>query len=255
MHIVITNDDGYLAPGLTALHAALGAQHKITVVAPLAERSGCGHAATLAGRIEVRRHSHPEMGEVYSVDGTPVDCVRLAVAELVKEPIDLVIAGINRGANLGVVEAVQSGTLAAAREASFCGIGGIGISQMYRKDDPIDWTVSSRLAELILPQVMAACGDATVVWNVNLPAPTSGSSPRGVRVIPLSPDPMAISYDSDDGAAGAGCGYRFRGDYDARPVLPDTDVAALFDGYVVVTPLLRNPTDTTTLNSPPAFHL
>ncbi len=243
MHILLTNDDGIDAAGLTALHGAVGPAHRVTVVAPSGERSVCSHASTLDGNLTVRRLQHEAMGSVYAVDGTPVDCVRLAVAELADEPIDCVIAGINRGANVSIVDVSQSGTVAAAREAGFCGIPGIAISQSFRKGEEVDWDRATKLSALLLPQLLSDDAGVVRVWSVNYPAMSAGEMPVGVRIVPLATDQIPLVFGSDDHPLDEQRAYHYLGVYESRTITPGTDVAAVFGNEVAVTPLGIDPTD------------
>ena len=126
MRILLTNDDGIHAQGLWALHAALAPGHEVTVVAPDRERTGVGHAITL--HQPLRAASLAVNGaEGYAVNGTPADCVKLAVLEILGGRPDLVVSGLNPGANVGV-NINYSGTVAAAREAALGGIPAIAAS-------------------------------------------------------------------------------------------------------------------------------
>jgi 5'-nucleotidase len=138
MTVVLTNDDGFEAPGLLAAFEALRGMDGVHVVAPRAERSACSHTITLKSPIGVERITHGGLGTVYAVDGTPADCIRLAFAALIEGPIDLVVSGINRGANAGV-DTFYSGTIAGAREAAILGIPAIAVSQAVRRGVEADW--------------------------------------------------------------------------------------------------------------------
>ncbi|MCF8068653.1 MAG: 5'/3'-nucleotidase SurE [Desulfobacterales bacterium] len=127
MNILLTNDDGIFAPGLWALHKQFSANHDITVVAPDRERSAIGHAITLHEPLRQTFMTVNGYGEGYAVNGTPADCVKLAITELLDVKPDIVISGINPGANAGV-NLNYSGTVSAAREAALSGIDAIAVS-------------------------------------------------------------------------------------------------------------------------------
>ncbi|MEE9297314.1 MAG: 5'/3'-nucleotidase SurE [Phycisphaerae bacterium] len=248
MHILLTNDDGFDAPGLMALHRAIDRVHRITVVAPRGQRSTCGHASTLAGPVDVQQVTHDLLGDVFTVAGTPVDCVRLGVAELADGPVDCVVSGINQGANVSVVDVAQSGTVAAAREAAFCGIRGIAVSQMYRKNVDTDWDGASRLVSRLLPQLLDVAVPASCFWNVNLPCLLPGEEPAGVRLLPASTDQIPLVFTSEDAPSSRERTYHYRGVYSARTISPGTDVAAVFENEIAVTPMMIDPTDKTILS-------
>lgn len=242
MHILLTNDDGYDAPGLVALYQAIDRSHRISVVAPAGEQSICGHSATLRGPMSVRLHEHELMGQVFAVEGTPVDCVRLAISQLLNSPVDRVLSGINAGANVTIVDVNCSGTVAAAREAAFCGIPAAAISQMYRKGHAVDWTSATRVVVGLLPQLWSGAAAAVKLWNVNLPALPPGQLPSRIRVLPLSTDPIPLVFESRDDPDGRGRVCEYRGLYESRKVKPGTDIAAVFADEVSITPLDVDPT-------------
>ncbi len=128
MNIVLTNDDGFEAPGILAAHRALEGLGKIHVIAPAVERSACSHMITLRGPITVERVTRDELGPIFAIGGTPADCIRLAHAELVNGPIDLVVSGINSGLNVGI-NVRYSGTVAGAAEGGMQCVGGGSLAQ------------------------------------------------------------------------------------------------------------------------------
>jgi len=137
MNILLTNDDGFYAKGLWALHERFATKHSVTVVAPDRERSAVGHAITLDGPLRVKRISISNGSVGYAVSGTPADCIKLGIHEIYKNRPDLVVAGINPGANLGV-NVNYSGTVAAAKEAALMGIIGISVSIENKKAKFLD---------------------------------------------------------------------------------------------------------------------
>ena len=139
------------------------------MVAPAREQSACSHTATLWGEILVRQIEHEVMGSVFAAEGTPADCVRLAIAKLVDEPIDCVLSGINRGANISVVDVASSGTVAAAREAAFSGLRAVSVSQFFSDGHAIDWPKATRIVRGLLGQLLDPATPRADVWSVNLP--------------------------------------------------------------------------------------
>jgi 5'-nucleotidase len=245
MHLLLTNDDGYKAPGILALYRAIPQEHRISVVAPASERSSCGHAASLSGAIRVNRVKHDMMGEIFAVDGTPVDCVRLACSELIDERMDWVISGINRGANVSVVDVHTSGTVAGAREAAMCGMGGIAVSQMFLKGRPIDWERASQIFSSLLPQLVEASHEGVKLWNVNFPALPPSEQPRGICVVPLAHDHIPLAYEQSAGDGGRQIDFEYGGYFETRTMSEGTDLASLFEGKVVITPLCVDATERT----------
>lgn len=162
MHILISNDDGYSAEGLVQLAKALGTQARVTVVAPDRNRSGASNSLTLDRPLRVSR---AENG-FFRVDGTPTDCVHLAITGLLEDEPDMVFAGINHGANLGD-DVLYSGTVAAATEGRFLGLPAIAISLAGEDPKHFDTaiTVALRLFERILQQPLPS----DTILNVNVP--------------------------------------------------------------------------------------
>jgi 5'-nucleotidase len=123
MRILLSNDDGVGSPGIDALAAALRGQHEVWIVAPDRERSGCSHAITVDGPVVTRRRGERE----FACSGLPVDCVNMALAHVLPEAPDIVVSGINHGANLGT-DVLYSGTAAAARQATLRGVPALAVS-------------------------------------------------------------------------------------------------------------------------------
>lgn len=258
MRILLTNDDGYDAPGLRALWTAVGllADVDIDVVAPECVQSGKGHS--ISRTIRCRKVSVEPIGEVLTTDGTPADCVRAALALPGRLRPQWVIAGINRGSNLGV-DVYYSGTVAAAREAAMHGIPALAISQLVKAGLPDDWATSSRLAAAVIAAILQpekpapagadgaihrmvkeVCtkhrpiGDGpTPCWNVNLPKPADGRPPQVVRMVPVCTLPLPTEYThrlAEDGLAI----LEDAGSYHERPHRPGTDIAEAFGGIVTI---------------------
>jgi 5'/3'-nucleotidase len=253
LHVLLTNDDGFEAPGLAALFRAFHGQCRLSVVAPAGECSRVGAASTMSGPIRVRRVVHDIMGTVDVVEGMPADCVRLGLTELLDEPVDCVIAGINYGANISVVDIAMSGTVAAAREAGILGTPGMAVSQMFRGDEPVDWTSAATITRRLLPQLFRVAVDPAVVWNVNLPVLDNGNEPEGARVVPVSNDHLPMQFSSDGRDLTTGRTYEYAGCYEDRTIAPNTDVALAFSREVSITPLRINPTDTSAIRTDAKF--
>lgn len=152
MRFLLTNDDGYDAPGLRALHQAVRGLPgvEISVIAPAVAQSGMGHSTTES--FTCREARLEGMGQVIVAEGTPPDCVRAALHLPGHPRPDWVLAGINRGSNLGV-DIFYSGTVAAAREAAMLGVPAIAISQLVKPAIPDDWPGSARLAAAIIAAI------------------------------------------------------------------------------------------------------
>jgi 5'-nucleotidase len=218
--LLLTNDDGYGAPGLAALCALAGPD--AWVVAPRDPHSGCSHLTSMERPVAVE-----QVGErAYAVDGTPVDCVRVALKVLGLKPA-LVLSGINAGANLGH-DVYLSGTVAAAREAAFFSVPSVAVSQYFLMESGIDWAASQAAAARALAEVLARPAPPGGFWNVNLPA--GGGVTATVRTCPRCIRPLPIEYRQENGV------YAYqRGRYPLREQLEGTDVAACFSGDIAVT--------------------
>lgn len=224
MKILLTNDDGVLAPGLDALQRAAQALGQCVVFAPSEAISGCSHSTTTDHPFGVE---HIEPGR-YAVGGTPADCVRVAIHRL-NPPLDWVLSGINNGGNLGV-DVYHSGTVAAVREAAIHGIPGIAVSQYH--DRPLlagDWERAAEWSRPLLAGIIGGGPRPGTFWNINLPCPEPGAPRPEVVYCPLDPSPLPLSFIGDEGSV------RYNGRYRERPRNPGCDVDVCFGGRIAVT--------------------
>src|ERR1700688_2896388 len=153
MRILLTNDDGIYAPGLRALRKELQKLGDVTVVAPVGEQSAVGHSITLLTPLitqEVVDEDQKPMG--WAVEGRPADCVKLALLELLKEPPDLIVSGLNAGANAGI-NVLYSGTVAAAVEGSFFQCTSIALSLAYTKPTTPNFPAAAEQAAKVVGQI------------------------------------------------------------------------------------------------------
>jgi 5'-nucleotidase len=217
LKIVLTNDDGIDAPGLKRLGDCLKNSGEIVVVAPQQPQSGVGHRITTRSPLLVN-----ETGENrYSVDGTPADCVRIALKHIAPNA-DWLVAGINPGANLGS-DVYNSGTVAAAREAAILGYRSIAISQYIAKDKEVDWDITGYHAKQILIWLMKQELAVSHYWNVNLPHPLKKDSELQHEYCGLDTNPHQYDYLIQ------GNEYTYRGSIHERPRHVGQDVAVCFD--------------------------
>ena len=238
MRILNTNEDGILAPGLAALHAAVADLGEAAVVAPESTQSAMGHAITVHRAIDVRRvHVHNQF-HGWSVDGRPADCVKLAMIELLPWRPDYVLSGINAGANTGV-NVLYSGTVAGAVEAAFFGVPAIAFSLEISAE--LDFARAGRIARELFRTITAQAPPPGTCLNVNIPA-LNGRRPRGVRCCPQATLPMQEHYHKQTAEAGHTV-YTLDGRFPEPEKCPTSDHAALHDGYVSVTPLRYDLTD------------
>lgn len=243
MRILVTNDDGIDAPGLVAMAAAAEAFGEVYVAAPDEHHSSCSHAfsreETLHAVIVVDTD-----GRWHRVEGTPVDCVRLACSGALGWKPDVVLSGINEGANVGI-DVFPSGTLAAAREGAVFGLPGIAVSQYTMRDVPTDWSWSrDRAAEAIRAVLDRRFGDYTpgevgLHWNINLPRCADAAHRPEMVVVPHDILPMNIGFEAAPAEAAAEGRLQCRrvGRYSERPRTADGDVSTVFGGRISVTPL------------------
>ena len=177
MRILLSNDDGYFAPGITLLAEMLAPLAEITVVAPERDRSGASNSLTLDRPLTVRR----TQGRTHYVNGTPTDCVHLAVTGLLKELPDIVISGINHGANMGD-DTIYSGTVAAATEGFLLGIPSIAISLVAEGGD--HFRTAGRVAVDLVTRFQRQPFGQPVLLNVNVPDIEHGQL-RGMQITRL----------------------------------------------------------------------
>lgn len=241
MRILVTNDDGITAPGIAALHTAVEMLGEVHVVAPAQAQSAQSHAVTFHRPIQTRSHrvmhddgnGHRFTG--YAVDGRPADCVKLAVSHLTPRPIDLVVSGINSGANIGV-NVLYSGTVGAAMEAAFMGIPSIAISLHIGDPARTRWGRAAEIASHVIRRLLNGPLRRHTVLNVNIPVLDNGAEPLGIRAVPISHSPIVDTYDCEHTSEGdrhftAASHLRF------HHTPPDSDVDAIFQRYITITPL------------------
>jgi 5'-nucleotidase len=236
MRILLTNDDGYHAPGLKVLEdIAATLSDDVWVVAPAEEQSGAGHSLTLSRPVRVRRHGEKR----YAVAGTPTDAVMMALARLMKEtPPDLILSGVNRGANLAE-DVTYSGTVSAAMEGALAGVRSIALSQVYAREgmgDAVPFAAAGAWGERVLRPILATPYERGTLVNINFPA-RAPQDVQGIRVvgqglrdygrlqIVTNRDPRGYEY------------HWFALGPTIETPAHATDLEAVADGYVAVTPL------------------
>lgn len=235
MRILLTNDDGIYAPGLRALRKELLKLGEVVVVAPATEQSAVGHSVTLNTPLivqEVLDEEQQPMG--WGVEGRPADCVKLALRELLPEPPDLLVSGLNAGSNAGI-NVLYSGTVAAAIEGAFFHCTSIACSLEYTKLRPLDFPRGAELARKVVEQIVARRPPRGTLFNVNIPSLDRGPV-RGIRVLPQNVAPYVETFDRRTDPRGRVYFWTNPG-YSCPDPLPDTDVTAMAEGYITVTPL------------------
>jgi len=234
MNILLTNDDGCDAPGLAAAYDALSRLGTVHVVAPMSEQSACSHTISLYRPISVERTTRERFGRVHTVDGTPADCVRLAMAEFLEEPIDLVIAGINSGANTGV-DTFYSGTIAGAREAAILGITAIAVSQAVRAKIDTDWSTAGEITAELVRGLLREKLPGPGFWSINLPAPLPADPQRHVHRVPAATEPVPLMFHRRDGSVKGVTQFEYGRAYWVREVTEPSDYSIVRDGGIAVT--------------------
>jgi 5'-nucleotidase len=241
MQILLTNDDGIYAPGLRALRHELLKLGTVTVVAPATEQSAAGHSVTLLNPLLVSEVFEDD-GKTFigwAVEGRPADCVKLALLELLPDPPDVIISGMNAGSNAGI-NVIYSGTVAAAVEGAFFHRTAIAVSLEYDKKI-YDYAAGARHARVVIEQILARKPGAGSLFNVNIPA-LERRPIRGVKVMPQNITPYQEKFDRRVNPRGRTY-FWSSPEFLCLSPHPDTDVTALGEGYITVTPLKFDLTD------------
>jgi len=224
--ILVTNDDGYRSDGLIALAEAVRELGDVTVVAPMTEKSAIGHALTLRHPLRLET-----IGDrVFGVDGTPTDCVNIAVARIFGGLPDLVLSGINKGWNLGD-DVTYSGTVAGAFEAALLGVPAIAVSLPATRGD-YDFSHAARAAAVFAEALLKQPLPARTFLNINMPA----ARPKGYRVTVQAKRNHVTSVAVRHDPKGREYFWIEEGQNEWEPH-DRSDYQAVRDGYVSVTPL------------------
>jgi 5'-nucleotidase len=232
MNILLTNDDGLLAPGLRALAEALLPLGTVRAVAPEREQSAAGHAITLHKPLRMDPVDLPGLPvEAYSSNGTPADCVILGCLTAATPP-DLVVSGINKGANLGE-EILYSGTVSAAMEAALQGLRAMAVSSCSY--DAEDFSTAARVAALLAEPVRAAVLPEDCFLNINVPAVPWGEL-AGVEITHLGRRAYINAVERREDPRGRPY-YWYTGAPQESRCGPGTDIGAVAQGRVSITPV------------------
>lgn len=232
MRILVTNDDGINAPGLAVLHQiAASLSDDVWIVAPETEQSCASHSLSLRRPLRIRSlttHS-------YAVDGTPTDCVLLAIKEIMKDhKPDLVLSGINRGANLGE-DVTYSGTIAAAMEGTLLDIPSIAFSQCITPDTPVRWETPHHYAHQLITSILEVGIPENTLININFPD-IAPEDVKGIKTVPQGKRKLGDNlYRNTDPE---GNPYYWIGP--VRNIEKDpkgSDLEAISNGYITVTPI------------------
>ncbi|GMQ58674.1 5'/3'-nucleotidase SurE [Vallitalea sediminicola] len=244
MRLLITNDDGVHAKGIHALCKELEKYHDIIIVAPDDQRSATSHSITIAKPLIVKEVELPDIkSKAYSVSGTPADCVRVAIDQIIKDKVDMVVSGINIGYNLGT-DILYSGTVSAAVEATLCNIPAIAVST----ESSAEFYVYENAAKYINKVIEIAVSNklqGDIVLNVNVP-PIKEKEIKGIKVCKIG-KLQFNHYYKETHKEEEDMVYKLEG---VRVVehVPETDSYYVDNGFVTVTPLHYDLTNFNILN-------
>ena len=232
MKILLTNDDGYNAPGILALYEILGSYHEVMLVAPDREKSAISHGITLNEPMRIDRVNLSNGGGGYSITGTPVDCVKLGLFRFYTSPPDLVISGINPGSNTGV-NINYSGTVGAAREAALNGISSIAVS-IFKKGNSSDFSGMAQFIAQIVNKITDCNLPSGIFLNINAPdIPISEA--RGIKITRQASDNLSKQFEKRVDPRNQS--YYWYGGIGRVTGEGNTDVNALLENYISITPI------------------
>ena len=230
MQILLTNDDGIHAPGLRALRDALRELGDVTVVAPAIEQSGVGLSITYRHPLIVNEEFRQGEHYGWAVAGSPADCVKLGMLEFCKPRSDIVVSGINAGANTGI-NVLYSGTVAGAIEGAFFGVTSVAVSLIHSEQP--DFETAARISVGLIAQLCDQKPRPGSLWNINLPQ----NQPRSVKMTSLGVKrhvDLMEKRTAPNGRVYYWSGFDPIGDHKLEP---GTDTRELADGYATITPM------------------
>jgi 5'-nucleotidase len=259
MRILVTNDDGINAEGLTVLEGIAHSLSKdVWVAAPEVEQSGAAHSLTLHLPVRVRKIA----AKRFTISGTPTDCVLLALCEIIRAKkgktkaksgphlpaeagVDLVLSGINCGSNVGD-DVTYSGTVAAAMEGAILGVPSIALSQLFDDRAKVHWKTAQHFAPKLIKKLLVAGWPENTLININFPD-CPPSKVKGVRVCPQGKRLLSVALTERVDPKGRPY-YWIGGERDDTADRDDVDIMLLKKGYITVTPLCLDLTDYRTID-------
>ena len=255
MRILLTNDDGIDSPGIAALYDALHGLGEILPVAPLTVQSATSHGITFNEPLMIEETIVNERMKGIAVDGRPADCVKLALRTIWPDRFgadavpDLTISGMNVGANVGI-NILYSGTVAAAMESAFLGVPAIAVSLHIGGRSTIHFERAAQIARSVIDRVLEHKLDTHGVVNINIPRTESDDAPiPPIRVVEMNLAPGTEGYERRVSPAGQVYYWVATDGMEFTHTAPDTDVEALLERCVTVTPLTYVLTDHARLQS------
>ena len=244
--ILLTNDDGITAPGLRTLIKVMNRIGEVVVVAPDSPQSGMGHAITVNDTLYCKKE-HIDAGPQteYSTSGTPADCVKLAVNEILKRKPDLCVSGINHGSNASI-NVIYSGTMSAAVEAGVEGIPSIGFS-MCDYNWNASFSLCEKYIEIISREVLIKSMKKNIILNVNFPKISKGDNYKGIKVCRQASSYWKETFDKRQNPNGRNY-YWLTGKFVNLDKGKDTDQWALNNGYISIVPTMYDMTSYPEIN-------
>ncbi|MBU6392859.1 MAG: 5'/3'-nucleotidase SurE [Planctomycetes bacterium] len=239
MQILLTNDDGIYAPGIAALKHHINGLGHITIVAPDIEQSGVGHSITFGHPLRIRPVYLNNEFIGHGVNGSPADCVKLAIYEIMKEKPDLVISGINMGSNVGI-HILYSGTVAAAVEAAIMGFASIAIS-FEISDKYADVHSAAKVARTIIERITKHKLPKGSLLNVNIPS-LPPDRIKGIKITRQFAHDFKETFARRIDPSGRDYYWLIGTDKTAHHE-EGTDISAINEGYISITPLRYDLTD------------
>jgi len=230
--ILITNDDGWRAKGIAHLASLVSGMGETVIVAPSEAQSGKSSALTAEAPLRVRAHEPVSGARVYSVDGTPVDCVKMAMHAILDRKPDLVLSGINHGSNASVNN-IYSGTMGAAMEGCVLGIPSIGFSLLDHNPDA-EFSGTDALIKEIVGRVLAGGLPEGVCLNVNFPA---GRQPEGLKTVRAAAGHWTEEYHDYATPSGSPFYWLTGKFHNLEPDNPETDEYWLARGWATAVPI------------------
>ncbi|MBV12249.1 5'/3'-nucleotidase SurE [Rubinisphaera sp.] len=242
MHILLANDDGIHAPGLIALESKLRALGEVTVVAPAHEQSGVGHSITYRSPLQAEEVFREGKRFGWSVLGSPADCVKLGILELCPRKPDLIVSGINSGSNYGI-NVLYSGTVAAAIEGAFFGIPSVAIS--LNTTTPPDYELAAsrsvRILQKLLREMESRDPIAGSLWSINFPP--SDAKLQGIRFATMGVKRHTETMEKRIDPRGKPYYWSGTDPLHNHEFEAETDIRALSENFVTITPLKFDLTD------------
>ncbi len=239
MKIILTNDDGIYSPGILELKEVMAPFGRVTVVAPDVQKSGVGHSITFSHPLRVRDVYTNGNFIGYGIDGSPADCVKLAVREILKENAQLLVSGINIGANVGI-NVLYSGTVAAAIEGALLGIPSVAVSLEISELSP-DVRGAAETAKDVIARIIKKELPRGTLLNVNIPNIPKNKI-KGVKITKQFSGDFDEHYEKRTDPRGVAY-YWLAGTGWPKEDVIGTDMHALKDGYISITPLRYDLTD------------